>query len=161
MRSTWPKPTRDAGKSQENVSQDFLLPLGLESNHGYGKTPIGNEEVAKKRAAFEKRLRNVEQWAVKALERSRKAGRLSDRLWKQTKRSGAERSQELNDPQDALREQGMEYGERHAQIKQEKALVDSELSQRWQRVWHASDKSSQERKKAERYAQEPCDLLRA
>ena len=60
MRSTWPKPTRDAGKSQENVSQDFLLPLGLESNHGYGKTPIGNEEVAKKRAAFEKQQAEVE-----------------------------------------------------------------------------------------------------
>jgi hypothetical protein len=146
---------------QENVIKDFLLPLGLDINHGYGKTPIVNSEVAKKRAAFEKRLRNVEQWAVKALERSRKAGRLYDRLWKQTKMYGDERYRELNDHQDALREQGMQYGERRAQIKQEQALIDSELEQRWQRVWRAYDKSSQESKKAERYAQEQCDLLRA
>ncbi len=145
---------------QENVSKDFFLPLGLDVNHGFGKTPIVNSEVAKKCAAFEKRLGNVEQWAVKALERSRKAGRLYDRLWKQTKAYGDERYRELNDHQDALREQGMGYTRRQAQIKQEKALIDAELEQRWQRVWRTYDKSSQERKKAERYAQEQCDLLR-
>ena len=146
---------------QENVIKDFLLPLGLDINHGYGKTPIVNSEVAKKRATLEKRLGKVEQWAIKARERSREAGRLYDRLWKQTKTYGDERYQELNDHQDALREQGMEYGERHAHIKQEKALIDAELEQRWQRVWRAYEKSSQESKKAERYAQEQCDLLRA
>ena len=146
---------------QENVIKDFLLPLGLDINHGYGKTPIVNSEVAKKRAAFEKRLRTVEQWEVFALERSRKAGRLYDQLWKHTKMYGDERYRELNHHQDALREQGMEDAERHAPIKQEKALIDSKLEQRWQRVWRAYDKSSQESKKAERSAQEPCDLLRA
>jgi hypothetical protein len=55
----------------------------------------------------------------------------------------------------------MEYSQRHAQIKQEQALIDAELEQRWQRVWRAYDKSSQEGTKAERYAQEQCDLLRA
>ena len=146
---------------QENVIKDFLLPLGLDINHGYGKAPIVNSEVAKKRATLKKRLGNMEQWAVKALDRSRKAGRLYDRLWKQTKAYGDERYRELNHHQDALRQQGMEYGERRAQIKQEQALIDAELEQRWQRVWRAYDKSSQESKKAERYAQEQCDLLRA
>jgi hypothetical protein len=146
--------------AQENVIKDFLLPLGLDVNHGYSKTPIVNSEVARKRAAFEKRLRTVEQWAVKALDRSRKAGQLYDRLWKQTKAYGDERYQELNGHQDALREQGMEYYERRAHIKQEKALIDAELELRWQRVWRAYGKSSQESKKAERYAQKQCDLLR-
>ena len=41
---------------QENIIRDFLLPLGLDTNHGYGKTPMVNSEVTKKRAAFEKRL---------------------------------------------------------------------------------------------------------
>ena len=35
---------------QENIIRDFLLPLGLDTNHGYGKAPITNSEVAKKRA---------------------------------------------------------------------------------------------------------------
>jgi len=146
---------------QENVIKDFLLPLGLDVNHGYGKTPIVNSEVTKKRAAFEKRLGNVEQWAVKALERSRKAGRRYDQLWKQTKAYGDERYRELNDHQDALHQQGVGYAERQAQIKQEKALIDADLEQRWQRVRRTYGKSSQESKKAERYAQEQCDLLRA
>ena len=103
----------------------------------------------------------MRQWAVKALERSRKAGRLYDRLWKQTKAYGDEQYRSLNDHQDALRQQGMEYYERRAQIKQEQALIDAELEQRWQRVQRAYDKSSQESKKAERYGQEQCDLLRA
>jgi hypothetical protein len=54
------RPTRGAGKSQENIIRDFLLPLGLDTNHGYGKTPIVNSEIAKKRAALEKRLGNVQ-----------------------------------------------------------------------------------------------------
>ena len=32
---------------QENSIRDFLLPLGLDTNHGYGKTPIVNSEVGK------------------------------------------------------------------------------------------------------------------
>src|SRR2546425_396228 len=35
---------------QENVIRDYLLPLGLDTNHGYGKTPVPNSEVSKKRA---------------------------------------------------------------------------------------------------------------
>ena len=147
--------------AQENIIKDFLLPLGLDINHGYRKTPIVNSEVAKKRTALEKRLGKVEQWAVKALDRSRKAGRLSDRLWKQTKAYGDERYRDLNDHQNVLRQQGMEYYERRAQIKQEQAFIDAELEQRGPRVWRAYDKSSQESKKAERYGQEQCDLLRA
>jgi hypothetical protein len=32
---------------QENIIRDFLLPLGLDTNHGYGKTPIVNSEEAR------------------------------------------------------------------------------------------------------------------
>ncbi|GCF10382.1 hypothetical protein [Dictyobacter arantiisoli] len=41
---------------QENIIRDFLLPLGLDTNHGYSKRPVENSEVAKKRATLEKRL---------------------------------------------------------------------------------------------------------
>lgn len=70
---------------QENIIRDFLLPLGLDTNHGYGKTPIVNSEVAKKRAALKKRLSNVERWMASARVRSHKASLLYDRLCKQTK----------------------------------------------------------------------------
>jgi hypothetical protein len=34
--------------AQENVIKDFLLPLGLDINHGFAKTPVVNSEVNKK-----------------------------------------------------------------------------------------------------------------
>jgi hypothetical protein len=33
---------------QENVIRDYLLPLGLDTNHGYGKTPVPNSEASRK-----------------------------------------------------------------------------------------------------------------
>src|SRR5258708_34231655 len=41
--------------AQENVIKDWLLPLGLDVNHGFAKMPVENSEVAKKREALEKR----------------------------------------------------------------------------------------------------------
>ena len=76
---------------QENVIRDYLLPLGLDTNHGYGKTPVPNSEVSKKRATLEKRLSDLKRWAPAARERSSKASVRSRRLWKETKAKGEER----------------------------------------------------------------------
>ncbi len=146
---------------QENIIRDFLVPLGLNTNHGYGKTPIVNSEVAKKRAALEKRLSTVQRWTASAQVRCHHASVLYDRLWKQTKAYGDELYRKLNAHQDALATQGVDYYERRAQIKEQKAVIDAELEQRWQRVWRAYSKSSKESEKQERYAHQQCDLLRA
>lgn len=115
---------------QENIIRDYLLPLGLGTNHGYGKAPIVNSEVAKKRTALEKRLSTVERWMASARVRSHKASLLYDRLWKQTKAYGDELYRKLNAHQDALAAQGVDYYERRAQIKAEKAVIDAELATR-------------------------------
>jgi hypothetical protein len=146
---------------QENIIRDFLLPLGLDTNHGYSKAPIVNSEVTKKRAALEKRLSNVERWMASAQERAHKASLLYNRLWKQTKAYGDELYRKLNAHQDALAAQGVEYYEQRAQIKAQKASIDAELEQRWQRVWRAYNKSCKESEKAEHYAHQQGDLLRA
>lgn len=52
--------------AQENVIKDFLLPLGLDINHGFAKTPVINSEVSKKREALEKRSANVARWGEAA-----------------------------------------------------------------------------------------------
>ncbi len=54
---------------QENVIKDWLLPLGLDTNHGYAKAPVENSEVAKRRGGLEKRLANAERWAQGARRR--------------------------------------------------------------------------------------------
>jgi len=53
----------DRWPHQENCIKDWLLELGLDTNHGYAKTPVENSEVAKRRAALEKRLANAQRWA--------------------------------------------------------------------------------------------------
>ena len=42
--------------AQENIIRDYLLALGLDTNHGYAKTAVVNSEVAKRRSALEQRL---------------------------------------------------------------------------------------------------------
>jgi hypothetical protein len=39
--------------AQENIIRDYLLALGLDTNHGYAKTAVINSEVAKRRSALE------------------------------------------------------------------------------------------------------------
>ncbi|MDP9373200.1 MAG: hypothetical protein M3Q65_12265 [Chloroflexota bacterium] len=52
--------------AQENVIRDFLLPLGLDTNHGYAQAPVANSEVAKRRAPLERRLANARRWGEAA-----------------------------------------------------------------------------------------------
>lgn len=145
---------------QENIIKDYLLPLGLDTNHGFAKTPVENSEVAKKRAALEKRLHNVEQWAVKAKKHCENAGRLYNKLWEQTKAYGDHQYRLLNTHQETLREQGMAYDQRRKVLKEEQAQIDADLEQRWQHVRQTYNKSSKESEKFQRYAQQQCDLLR-
>jgi hypothetical protein len=146
---------------QENIIRDWLLPLFLDTNHGYAKTPIVNSEISKKRAALEKRLSNVKRWAASARDRSHRASVLYDRLWEQTKAYGDDLYRKLNAHQDELAAQGVGYYQRRAQIKAEKATIDTELEERWQRVRRTYAKSCKESEKCARYAHEQCDLLRA
>src|SRR6266480_7156593 len=84
-----------------------LLPLGLDTNHGYGKTPVPNSEVSKKRAALEKRLSDIKQWAPAARERSSKASLRYTRLRKETKAKGEERYRALDEQLQKLQAQGV------------------------------------------------------
>ena len=73
---------------QENILKDWLLPLGLDTNHGFAKTPIENSEVAKRREALQRRLANIQRWAPKAHKRAERAAMLGERLWQETKAHG-------------------------------------------------------------------------
>jgi hypothetical protein len=71
--------------AQENVMKDFLLPLGLDINHGFAKTPVVNSEVSKKREAWEERHANVQRFREAARLNAHRASTLATKLWKQTK----------------------------------------------------------------------------
>jgi hypothetical protein len=146
---------------QENIICDFLLPLGLDTNHGYSKRLVENSEVAKKRAALEKRLANVQHWAEGARKRSRNASKLYTKRCELTKERARELYRVLNDHLMELEQQGMEDWRVRKTIKEEKAVADAEIEEYQQRQWKAYETSNQEHRKCERYCQEQRQLLRA
>src|SRR6266436_3940271 len=104
--------------AQENVIKDFLLPLGLDTNHGFAKTPVVNSEVNKKREALEKRCANVERWREAAREKAHRASVLGTKLWNQTKEHGEVLYRALNERLQTLEAQGVTEGTYRAEPRQ-------------------------------------------
>ncbi|WP_236600905.1 hypothetical protein [Ktedonobacter sp. SOSP1-85] len=146
---------------QENIIRDFLLPLGLDTNHGYSKKPVENSEVVKKRTALEKRLANVQRWAEGARKRSHNASKLYRKRCKLTKEQATELYRALNDHQIELEQQGIEHWLLRKTMKEQKALADAEIEKYQQRQWKAYHTSNQEFAKCEKYCREQREVLRA
>jgi hypothetical protein len=147
--------------AQENVIKDFLLPLGLDTNHGFAKTPVINSEVNKKREVLEKRCANVQRFREAAREKAHRASKLATKLGKQTKEHAEALYRVLNEQLQALEAQGVSEGTYWAERKKLKAEVDAELEPLWQRVYRVQERSYQESTKHERYCREQRELLRA
>ncbi len=146
---------------QENVIKDFLLPLGLDVNHGFAKTPVVNSEVNKKQEALQRRYANVQRFCEAAYEKANRASVLATKLWKQAKEQGEEVYRALNDRLQVLEAQGVTEGTYRAERKKLKAEADAALEPLWQRVYRVREKSHQESSKHERYCREQRELLRA
>ena len=76
--------------AQENAIRDWLIPLGIDVNHGYAKTQVINSEVTKKREALQRRLDNVQRWADGARKRMHNASKLYAKRGKLTKERATE-----------------------------------------------------------------------
>jgi hypothetical protein len=59
---------------QENAIRDWLIPLNLDTNHGYAKELVVNSELVKQRAALEKRLAHLHRLAAQSRKRLRQMG---------------------------------------------------------------------------------------
>lgn len=136
--------------AQENVIKDFLLPLGLDTNHGFAKTPVVNSEAAKKQTALEKRLANVQRWAKAARERSHKAGALYKKRCQLTKERADALYRGLEQRQRELEREGVTPWKQRDLIKDLKAAADAEIAQYQARQWKAYDTHHQEYDKCER-----------
>lgn len=147
--------------AQENVIKDYLRPLGLDTNHGFAKTPGENSEIAKRRAGLHQRLAKLKQWAQSASQRSHQAGKRHDRLRMQLKSRADELYRELGRYQTTLELQGVADHVLRREIKERKAVIDTELEQIRVKEWRAYEQCNQEFRKQERYCKEQRDVLRA
>jgi len=147
--------------AQENAIRDWLIPLGIDVNHGFAKTPVINSEVAKKREALQRRLDNVQRWADGARKRMHNASKLYRKRCQLTKERATELYRVLNNHQTELERQGMDRYLLRTTIKEEKAIADAEIEEYQQRQWKAYHTSNQEFAKCEKYCREQRELLRA
>jgi hypothetical protein len=56
---------------QENAIRDWLIPLNLDTNHGYAKEPVVNSELVKQRTVLEKRVAHLHRLAAESRKRLR------------------------------------------------------------------------------------------
>ena len=145
---------------QENVIKDWLLPLGLDTNHGYAKAPVENSEVAKRRGGLEKRLANAERWAQGARRRYERATKRYSRFWKAAQEREHTLYRELNLGLWELEKRGVPEPIYRAEAKARKATVDAEVDALCQRAYKAHDAYRAEWDKCERYCREQRTLLR-
>jgi hypothetical protein len=93
--------------AQENSLRDYLISLGLDTNHGYAKRLVENSEVAKSRAVLERKLSKAQRQAQAARERRAQAEEHSRKLEKRLKRERAEATRTLTERLQKWEEQGV------------------------------------------------------
>ncbi len=147
--------------AQENVIKDYLLPLGLDTNHGFAKTEVPNSEVTKQRTHLQERLTRLKKWAQGAGERSHQASKRRDRLRKQFKNRADGLYRDLGLYQSTLELQEVADYVLRREVKERKAVIDAELEQIRAKEWRAYEQCNQEFRKQERYCKEQRDVLRA
>ncbi len=146
--------------AQENIIRDWLLPLGLDTNHGYAKRSVPNSEVEKRRVALEKRLGNVKRWGEQARLASLRAGKTSDRRRKKAKARSRDAYSGLNRELADLEAKGEPEREYRARKRELVDAVEAEMDGHWQSYYRSHDTCNREYAKWERYCQEQREILR-
>jgi hypothetical protein len=79
---------------QENAIRDWLIPLNLDTNHGYAKELVVNSELVKRRTVLEKRLAHLQRLAAESRKRLRQM-RASNQMREQQIVHWEQRQQDL------------------------------------------------------------------
>jgi hypothetical protein len=146
---------------QENIIRDWLLPLGLDTNHGYAKSAVEHSEVAKQRAGLEQRRDTLARWAERARERGQRASARYQKRVKHLKQRGNELYQALTAHINKLRQQGISEELRQSESKAMQRLAEAELLELRYGMERAWNESNDEHSKLERYCREQRKVLRS
>ncbi len=158
--------------AQENIIKDFLLPLGLDINHGYVKAKVENSEFTKRRDYLEQRLANIQRWAEKAYQSCERAGRRYSKLQKETRTFANEQYRRLKEKYYPSSERiplwgdppypvyYLERQQRDLAYREERRAVDAQVEENRQRANTLYDKNDAEWEKYQRYRRQHSKLLR-
>lgn len=146
---------------QENSFKDWLIPLGLDINHGYAAVPVVNSEVEKRQAALEKRLTNMRRGAERARVTHERASKRYTKRWKAAKAHGEDLYHDLNLQIWALEDRAdLLPQEQRAQTKALKDVAKTQMDGIYERVERARREGDAAYHKQERYCVEQRALLR-
>jgi hypothetical protein len=125
--------------AQENSIRDFLVSLGLDTNHGFAKVQVENSEGAKIRKVLERKLAKAQRVAQGARERMAQAQERSGKAGQQVKAHRAEIAQ-----LGTARQQMAEQPERPdpclwARIVAQQQVAETELAKSQQRKQRAEE----------------------
>jgi hypothetical protein len=79
---------------QEKAIRDWLIPLNLDTNHGYAKEPVANSELVKRQTVLQKRVAHLHRLAAQSRKRLRQMGECNQ-MREQQVVSWEQRQQEL------------------------------------------------------------------
>jgi len=147
--------------AQENIIKDYLLPLGLDTNHGFAKVAVENSEVTKRRTHLEQRLARLRQWAQSAGKREAQASRRRERLRMAYNQRSKQLYRDLWEYQLSLEEQDLPEYVFRRKLKERKAEIDAELEPLRCKESQAYGQCNAEFRKQESYCQEQRKVLRA
>jgi hypothetical protein len=146
--------------AQENVIKDYLLPLGLDTNHGFAKTPVVNSEIKKKRETVQKHLETFKKWMESAQAKYHQTIHSKAKLIEQIERD--ENQYRLLDiSQQALDRNSLDYTKRHNKIQKKKDTFLIQQEKRKVRLQKLSLQISEYHEKSQHYAQKQHNLVRS
>ena len=146
--------------AQENVIKDYLLPLGLDTNHGFAKTPVVNSEVAKKRETFQKHLETFKKWMESAQAKHQETVKSKIKLVERIKRD-EQQYHLLNAQQDTLDKDSTSYDKQYSKIQKKKDILSIQQEKRKIRLQKISQQIIDHQENCKRHAQKQCDLSRS
>lgn len=146
--------------AQENVIKDFLLPLGLDVNHGYAKQQVENSEFRKQYDALQDKAQRLDRWRKSALQRMERAQRRHQRLDNILKDFIKEQYNPLNAVYRSLNAGKTGYYQRRRELDDVRRDLRTEIEQQQQTLQRTRAEVDDEFVKAKRYAQQQCQIQR-
>lgn len=146
--------------AQENVIKDFLLPLGLDVNHGYAKQQVDNSEFRRQYETLQDKAQRLDRWRKSALRRMERAQRRHQRLDKILKDFIKVQYDPLNAEYRSLNAGKTGYYRRRRELDAVRYGLDAEIEQQQHTLRLTRAEMDEEFVKAKRYAQQQCQVQR-
>jgi hypothetical protein len=146
--------------AQENVIKDYLLPLGLDTNHGFAKAPVVNSEVAKRRELYQKQLETFKKWMKSSRVKCQQAIMSKTKLLDRIKKYDQQYSL-IIDQQAILDVNSIAYEKKQIKIQKRKNILFIQQEKRENQLQKLSQQIIDYQEKYQYYEQKQCNLVRS